>query len=34
MSVTEKPENPTRHVFNQPPPLRDYNLFVENRPLA
>jgi putative acyl-CoA dehydrogenase len=33
MSVTEKP-NPTREVFNQPPPLRGYNLFLENRPLV
>ncbi len=27
-------ENPTRHVFNQPPPLEGYNLFLENRPLV
>jgi putative acyl-CoA dehydrogenase len=33
MSTTEAP-NPTREVFNQPPPLRDYNLYLENRPLA
>ncbi|MDX6630298.1 MAG: putative acyl-CoA dehydrogenase, partial [Gaiellales bacterium] len=33
MSITEHP-NPTREVFNQPPPLRNYNLYLENRPLA
>jgi len=27
-------EKPTRNVFNQPPPLADYNTFVENRPLV
>jgi putative acyl-CoA dehydrogenase len=33
MSATATP-NPTREVFNQPPPLRGYNLYLENRPLA
>src|SRR3954462_4742836 len=33
MSATETP-NPTREVFNQPPPLKGYNLYLENRPLA
>jgi putative acyl-CoA dehydrogenase len=32
MAVTDK--NPTREVFNQPPPLRDYNMYLENRPLV
>src|SRR4051794_35434464 len=27
-------ENPTRIVFNQPPPLEHYNLYTENRPLV
>jgi putative acyl-CoA dehydrogenase len=27
-------QNPTRVVFNQPPPLEGYNLYLENRPLA
>jgi len=27
-------EKPTRHVFNQPPPLAGYNTFTENRPLV
>jgi putative acyl-CoA dehydrogenase len=26
--------NPTREVFNQPPPLEGYNLYLENRPLV
>src|SRR3954447_19345537 len=26
--------NPTREVFNQPPPLEGYNLYVETRPLV
>src|SRR3954451_16693978 len=26
--------NPTREVFNQPPPLEGYNLYRENRPLV
>src|SRR3954453_22161034 len=26
--------NPTRVVFNQPPPLEGYNLYLENRPLV
>jgi putative acyl-CoA dehydrogenase len=26
--------NPTREVFNQPPPLEGYNLYTENRPLV
>jgi putative acyl-CoA dehydrogenase len=30
----ELQENPTRVVFNQPPPLEGYNLYLENRPLA
>jgi putative acyl-CoA dehydrogenase len=33
MSATAAP-NPTREVFNQPPPLRDYNMYLENRPLV
>jgi putative acyl-CoA dehydrogenase len=33
MSATTAP-NPAREVFNQPPPLRGYNLYLENRPLA
>jgi putative acyl-CoA dehydrogenase len=33
MSATATP-NPTREVFNQPPPLKGYNLYLENRPLA
>jgi putative acyl-CoA dehydrogenase len=33
MSATATP-NPTREVFNQPPPLRGYNMYLENRPLA
>jgi putative acyl-CoA dehydrogenase len=33
MSATVTP-NPTREVFNQPPPLRGYNLYLENRPLT
>jgi putative acyl-CoA dehydrogenase len=33
MSATET-KNPTREVFNQPPPLRDYNMYLENRPLV
>jgi putative acyl-CoA dehydrogenase len=27
-------QDPTRQVFNQPPPLEGYNLYLENRPLA
>jgi putative acyl-CoA dehydrogenase len=27
-------QDPTRVVFNQPPPLEGYNLYLENRPLA
>jgi putative acyl-CoA dehydrogenase len=26
--------NPTREVFNQPPPLEGYNLYLQNRPLV
>jgi putative acyl-CoA dehydrogenase len=33
MSATATP-NPTREVFNQPPPLRGYNMYLENRPLT
>jgi putative acyl-CoA dehydrogenase len=33
MSATATP-NPTREVFNQPPPLRGYNMYLENRPLV
>jgi putative acyl-CoA dehydrogenase len=33
MSATVTP-NPTREVFNQPPPLRGYNMYLENRPLT
>jgi putative acyl-CoA dehydrogenase len=33
MSATVTP-NPTREVFNQPPPLKGYNLYLENRPLT
>ena len=33
MSPTATP-NPTREVFNQPPPLRNYNMYLENRPLT
>jgi putative acyl-CoA dehydrogenase len=33
-TTTAATENPTRVVFNQPPPLRGYNLYLENRPLA
>src|SRR3954470_1858538 len=33
MSATVTPD-PTREVFNQPPPLRGYNLYLENRPLV
>jgi putative acyl-CoA dehydrogenase len=35
MSTTEAPQqDPTRQVFNQPPPLKGYNLYLENRPLG
>jgi putative acyl-CoA dehydrogenase len=40
MSATATPKptrpsgDPTREVFNQPPPLKGYNLYLENRPLA
>jgi putative acyl-CoA dehydrogenase len=33
MSATET-TSPTREVLNQPPPLRGYNMYLENRPLA
>ena len=33
MSATVTP-SPTREVFNQPPPLRGYNMYLENRPLT
>jgi putative acyl-CoA dehydrogenase len=33
MSATVTP-SPTNEVFNQPPPLRGYNMYLENRPLA
>ncbi len=33
MALTETP-NPTREVFNQPPPLEGYNLYLQNRPLV
>jgi putative acyl-CoA dehydrogenase len=34
MSATDTAADPTRHVFNQPPPLRGYNMYLENRPLV
>src|SRR5947209_11402113 len=35
MSLLEHPpQDPTREVFNQPPPLQGYNLYLENRPLV
>jgi putative acyl-CoA dehydrogenase len=32
MATVEK--SPAREVLNQPPPLQDYNIFAENRPLV
>src|SRR3954468_9153545 len=33
MAIIET-QDPTRVVFNQPPPLEGYNLYLENRPLV
>jgi putative acyl-CoA dehydrogenase len=33
-TIEHHTEDPTRVVFNQPPPLEGYNLYLENRPLA
>jgi putative acyl-CoA dehydrogenase len=32
--IEPETQNPTRVVFNQPPPLEGYNLYTENRPLV
>src|SRR3954463_2780598 len=33
-TIEHETQDPTRVVFNQPPPLKGYNLYLENRPLV
>src|SRR3954453_15286752 len=33
-TIEHETQDPTRVVFNQPPPLEGYNLYLENRPLV
>src|SRR4051794_41974163 len=32
-TIEPQTQDPTRVVFNQPPPLEGYNLYLQNRPL-